>query len=329
MDYVRALEDRSHVGDGNGPAASVAGVVARAVFPRAVEAFLSTIETPPFCGSGSETVGRKMGRDVAATMPATGTCDTSHRGANGGKAAIATSRDDDLRPDARSAKRARNVAEEEKPSHPCRCYDGKGSVEPVGSAAGKTNAPRRHNPCDALEALRFEFPLSPGGAASAASSPRDMSADHLSPVDGDAVDKEIGDLDAVGLGSVLLLCRALRSEARVSDEVDAKLRESCGWVTGYLGKLFVGWLEAASTLCESDAGKDEVGACEKDLDVATALSGEVSSALGTYVTGRARRGDVEEAQVREGAAGEVALLRVWCSETGKRRVERGLVWSRY
>lgn len=99
------------------------------------------------------------------------------------------------------------------------------------------------------------------------------------------------------LGAVLLLCEVLRGEERVSaaGAVGPTLqRECCGWVLDHLAALFPGWVETAA--CAGGAVDAVRGATGQGL--ASALCGEVATALGVFVCRRALNGEFQEAQAR-------------------------------
>ena len=270
---------RRSVGVNGAPAGAPAGaalsgsVAGEIVYPKAVEAFLSTTGRPPCFQSA-------RARKSTAAAAAMETNYTS-AGSGGSSSPARTS---------------------------CRCYEGT-----PGTLSGRTHDPRealealrpasRTPPQHRLH--RTDSP--PPGESSRSSHGGSESTGVKSSEQGGADDYDGGGKEPAAvmavptdpLGAVLLLCEVLRGEDRVSaaGAVGPRLqRECCGWVLDHLAALFPGWVETAA--CAGDA----VGALRASgQGVASALCDEVATALGLFVCRRAVNGEFQEAQARLGA----------------------------
>eukprot|EP00752_Nemacystus_decipiens_P009138 g8162.t1 len=277
---------RENVGVDGAPAGGPAGaalsgsVAGEIIYPKAVEAFLSTTDRPPCF----ESPGDRIPTAAAAT---------------------ATMETNSTRISSRSSSGSSHQAQTS-----CRCYEGM-----AGALSGWS-----HDPRQALEALRpaTRSPLPPqlrrtdptpekssrvghsGDGSAAAGLSGHGGADDSDSGGGEPATATATAVDP--LGAVLLLCEVLRGGDRVSaaGAVGPTLqRECCGWVLDHLAALFPGWVETAS--CAGDAV--DVGR-SSGQGVALALCDEVATALGLFVCHRALTGEFEEAQVQliEGCA---------------------------
>lgn len=251
---------------------SVAGEI---IYPKAVEAFLSTTDRPPCSKSAS---GRIL---TAAAAMKTSSTSTSTSTSNGSSSPVQRS---------------------------CRCYEETGTT---GDLSGRCHDPREA--LEALRPASRSPPHPPHrtdstpGDSSRGNHGRGGSGEPGSSGKGGADDSDVGSGEpamAVAvdpLGAVLLLCEVLRSEERVSavGAVGPRLqRECCGWVLDHLAALFPDWIEAASTagdVVDADAGRSS------GQGLASALCDEIATALGLFVYRRALNGEFQEAQARLGA----------------------------
>lgn len=248
--------------DASSPA-SAESVVAIAVFPRAMEAFLSLIGSPP-CRASEEAEARTKAMEQATGARGPGTHESDS--ASG----YAYSR----------SGRVGEAAEET--SESCRCYRN-GGTGSAGAAAGEPTESAGHDPWEALEALRPR-PVRLPPVGDPTRSPEDSLCDDMPDP----------------LGAALLLCEALRSEERLSAAVVTRLGQCCGWVLEYLASLVPGWVEAASDLIGQDLEGNGISgeeSTQKHLRVVAALCNDIAVALAVYFTHRALEGDIEEAQV--------------------------------
>lgn len=270
---------------------SVAGEI---IYPKAVEAFLSTTDRPPCWQNAGGRISTTAARAVE-----TNSTGNSSAGSSG----------------------SRRSSSSPPPEISCRCYE---------RTAGELNG-RRHDPREALEALRPASRSPPQHVHRAGSNPGKTSRSNGRHGDGSArpgsegkgvVDggdggseeqKTVEEVAVDPLGAVLLLCEVLRGEERLSaaGAVGPRLqREFCGWVLDHLAALFPGWVETASS--SSSSAGDGDGDGDGDATdgrasgrgvAASVLCDEVATALGLFVCRRARSGEFQEAQARLGARG--------------------------
>lgn len=204
-----------------------------------------------------------------------------------------------------NANGARDAAAPTAPAS-CRCYEG-------GEAGGGLSG-RRHDPCEALEALRPACRPPPpppqqtrngadrgnggrgrGGAAGVGTGSAGTGGVND---DGERPSTAAAAVDP--LGAVLLLCEFLRGEERASAAAavgPGLRRECCGWVLDHLAALCPGWVETASASSSAAGAGVDAGASGEELPAA--LCDEVSTALGSFVSRRALNGEFRRAQVRE------------------------------
>lgn len=268
---------RRSVGVDGAPAGAPAGaalsgsVAGEIVYPKAVEAFLSTTGRPPCFQSA-----RARKSTAAAAM------ETNYTSAGSGSSSPARTS--------------------------CRCYEGTSGTlsgrthdprEALEALRPASRTPPQHH------LHRTDSP--PPGESSRSSHGGSESTGVKSSEQGGADDCDGGGKEPAAvmavptdpLGAVLLLCEVLRGEGRVSaaGAVGPRLqRECCGWVLDHLAALFPGWVETAA--CAGDT----VGALRASgQGVASALCDEVATALGLFVCRRAVDGEFQEAQARLGA----------------------------
>ncbi|CAM9720756.1 unnamed protein product [Ectocarpus sp. 6 AP-2014] len=266
---LASLRARDFVGDDAATAGGVAGCI---IYPKAVEAFLSTTDEPPCCQSGVSATGR--GENGSRSPPTSSKKAGPLVDAGGSSCAAFSSAGG-------AAERERNLRRS------CRCYEG----TTTGPLSG-----RRHDRWEALEALRptpnrpppnrpppIADPTRTSSRSSDASAATDDSRDAVhEPESSPAVDP---------LGAVLLLCEFLRrgyGTALAAGGARGPRREACcAWVLEHLAALFPGWVDSAA----AGGGGGQGGA-------AAALTGEVSATLGVFVCRRAMDGEFQEAQVQ-------------------------------
>lgn len=300
--------------------ASLSTVTARAVYPKAAEAFLSTVDTPPCMPHGVSAARTRVARADDASK------------ANG---------------KSNSSSDAERTGFRREAEHACMCYAGGAMETNNGSekmlSPSSPRARRRHDPWEALDALRPPR-LSPlprrihrGFAATRGDTGDGQAKDSTDALrsGSDRRDRnnaeEGGDI-AVGppivrdaknedvdpLGAILLLCEAMQCEGRFSDAMSAGLPECCGWVLDHLATLFPDWVEAAVAgpangeerrpECGGDKtrGSPLAEAKTSAIDSADDVAGDgavavifhkIAMALGSLVSRRAQHGEFEEAQV--------------------------------
>ncbi|CAB1100640.1 unnamed protein product [Ectocarpus sp. CCAP 1310/34] len=258
---LASLRARDVVGDDATTTGGVAGCI---IYPKAVEAFLSTTDEPPCCQSGVSAIGHG---ENASRSPPTNSRKASPLVDAGGSSCAAFSSA------GRVAERERNLRRS------CRCYEG----ATTGPLSGQ-----RHDPWEALEALRppnrpplITDPTRTSSRSSDSSTATDDSRDAAHDLQSSpAVDP---------LGAVLLLCEFLRrgyGAAPAAGGARGPRRETCcAWVLDHLAALFPGWVDSAA------GGGGQGGA-------SAALAGEVSATLGVVVCRRAMDGEFQEAQVQ-------------------------------
>lgn len=216
----------------------LSGVVAGLVYPRAAEAFLSTAEPPP-CHH----------QPFAITPSGSSSSGSSSSGSSG----------------------------------VCRCYErgvaeeGEGGVRAgveAGLSSSSSERSRRHEPWEALEALR-PTRLAPSpqtghsttdAVAAAASEAPGAGLGSAAGRSGEDIrdsgatscnEGEEGPRAVDSLGAVLLLCEVLRCEGEgrrvLSHSITSRLPECCGWVSDHLAALFPAWVEEAVTDSAAEA----------------------------------------------------------------------------
>ncbi|CAN0162492.1 unnamed protein product, partial [Ectocarpus sp. 13 AM-2016] len=254
---LASLRARDIIGDDATTAGGVAGCI---IYPKAVEAFLSTTDEPPCCQSGVSATGRG---ENGSRSPPTSSREDSPLVNAGGSSCVAFSSAGGV------AERERNLRRS------CRCYEG----TTTGPLSG-----RRHDPWEALEALR------PPNRPPLVTDP--TRTNDLSIATDDSCDAahELESSPAVDpLGAVLLLCEFLRrgyGAAPAAGGAQGPRREACcAWVLDHLAALFPSWVDSAAAA----GGQGGTSA---------ALTGEVSATLGVVVCRRAMDGEFQEAQVQ-------------------------------
>lgn len=319
MVSLREKDGVGGVGGGLSPAGAAAGVAlslsgsvaGEIIYPKAVEAFLSTTDRPPCCQSAGGGI---------FTAPAAETAETNSTVESNGSASN------------------RSSAAAGLPPISCRCYEG---------TTGKLSG-RRHDPREALEALRPASRSPPqqlhltganpgksgrshGGGQDASAGPGFSGRGGVDDVEGGSEEEPptMPEVAVDPLGAVLLLCEVLRGEERVSavEAVGPTLRrECCGWVLDHLAALFPGWVDAASSASAAGGAVDAAtDVWASGQGVASALCDEVATALGLFACRRALNGEFREAQARLGARGVLAWLQ---QVTDRRHVIRtALAWS--
>ncbi|CAM9884361.1 unnamed protein product [Pylaiella littoralis] len=280
------------------------GVAGGIIYPKAVEAFLSTTDRPPCCQSAD------VCRDGGGASAAAATeVEANSAGGNGCAAGVSATRA------AAGATAAATTARMAAGTGSCRCYE-----QTTGAFAG-----RKHDPWEALDALRpaNRLPLpwtdpnrgrnskshgenasGAGGIPAGGTGGADNCGSDADGGEGPKVSSSAAAVDP--LGAVLLLCEVLRREGWVSAAAAVAAprlrRECCGWMLDHLAALFPNWVEVESFSAGDPGAAADVRNSEHG--VAAALCDEVAAALGLFVSRQALNGEFQEAQVQliEGCA---------------------------
>ncbi|CAM9538538.1 unnamed protein product, partial [Hapterophycus canaliculatus] len=305
----------------SGSVAATAGVAGGIIYPKAVESFLSTTDRPPCCpsaGAGAArpvaTAARTGANDGVAVSgePAGDVTDNVLAAEEAGTAGAAAATAARIAERRGAASTRRSDAE---PPVSCRCYE--------GAAAGPFSG-RRHDPWEALEALR------PPGRGPSPRTPSPPPPPTPSSRTGDLTNETLDNCGRINpdpggggkspavdpLGAVLLLCEVLSrgygrwiSPAAPEAPMILRRREGCccAWLLDHLAALFPGSVEVAPA---TDVAPS-VAACAfaapgsvLGREAASDLCNTVAVALGLFVSRRALDGENQEAQVQliEGCA---------------------------